>query len=162
MSTRPTRSSASASADGSTRAFTCGGPARAESTASAPSPASTAAATGSGGRARKAIPRAMVSRMGKPKVQKTDEGSRKKMSTRARVRRHRELIQKRRSLTELPPGEGQEHVVERGLVRGEARQRRPPRLEQVEQGRDRLVHPVGGEGPGFAGPARRVHPRQRL
>src|SRR5512147_1327571 len=151
MSTRPTRSSASASADGSTRAFTCGEPARAESTASAPSPASTAAATGSGGRARKAIPRAMVSRMGKPKVQKTAEGSRKKMSTRARVRRHSELIQKPRSLTELPPGEGHEDVVEGGLVGGEAEQGRPARRQQGEQRRNGLVHPVGGEGPAAGG-----------
>src|SRR5512135_1968248 len=101
MSTRPTRSAARASAPGSTRAFTCGEAERAESAASAPGPASTAAETGSGGRARKAIPSAMVSRMGNPKVQKTDDGSRKKIRTRAEVRRHSELIQKRRSLTEL-------------------------------------------------------------
>ena len=103
-------------------------------------------AEGSGGRLRKAMPSATVRINGKPKVQKTAPGSRKK----SRMRDERQLEEgsaARRPFAQLPAGEVDEHVLERrpardtrfsmpsASTREDLRQRHVQLLDREEYGR---------------------------
>src|ERR1035438_8632777 len=113
--------------------------------ASVPGDASTATSTGSGGRLRNAMPRANARASGKQYVQNTAEGSRTKMRQRMRVSCHsgcwRWVVRLKRVMlfAQLPPGQFDKHVLERGVVGGKAGQRAPGFLEMREQQRQRLV-----------------------
>src|SRR4051794_19252681 len=94
--------------------------------------ASMPMSTGSGGRLRKAMPSAMASTTGKPKVQKMALGSRKKLRQRVSVSCQSGL------LTELPPRQGDEHVFEGRVMRRQALQRLL--VEMGEEGGQGDVH----------------------
>ncbi len=104
-------------------------PSSAARTCSALAPSSMATFTASGGRLRKAMPRATARMMGKPKVQKTALGSRKKRrrratdsSTSADLTRPsgRRPAFDRISVTQSPPRQRDEHVFQRRVARREA------------------------------------------
>src|SRR5581483_8748061 len=96
----------------------------------------TATCTTSAGLVRKAMPRPIASRMGKPNDQNSASGSRRYSLNRTLINCPSELGLR---IAELPPGERYEHVLERRRVRGQLSQRRLATGEQREERRNRAV-----------------------
>src|ERR1700690_4206666 len=155
--TLPDRSSLPAVATSSIFAFTRGDAICAR-TRSAPGPASMATAAGSGGRLRNAIPRATVSRSGKPKAQKTVLGSRKNTRRRAMVSSRRG---ERGSVTEPPSGVRHEDIFQRRVPCREAFEVKPGRAKVVDEGRKGYVKGIHGQRETVGDPPHAPYPGKR-
>src|SRR5216117_1599300 len=126
---RPVRSRKRADAESRTVAMRRGDAPRVAANALSPGPPATPTCNFPGPVFRKASPSANASTMGKPNTQKTASGSR----LNSRMRESASWYIGCSRITELPSGERDEHVVERGVMRGEQRQLHAARFEQREQ-----------------------------
>src|SRR6185369_11788981 len=162
--TRPRRSAASASAGARRITSRSGAASSAFTTLAAPGPSSTPMRERGGPELLNAIPSASAISTGNANTQNTASGSRRKPNMRTRVScQSGESVRPRRSLiAQRPAGHAHEHVLERGVVGGQALERDLLARELGQERRDRDVRLVHDEREARGLAAALAHGRQAL